>query len=81
MNYKLTLAVLQDDVCVAGLKTTVYKPLPHMEQGLTITAWGLTLGCSEISGLMQAAAEREEENALLVEEEIIEDKDEVEPDA
>mmetsp|Transcript_29298 Transcript_29298/g.62279 ORF Transcript_29298/g.62279 Transcript_29298/m.62279 type:complete len:213 (-) Transcript_29298:96-734(-) len=81
LNYKLTLAIIKDNVCLGGFKITVYKPLPHMEQGLTVTSWGKTLECSEIKDLMQAVIEKEEENALLVEGEIEEEHEEVEPNA
>lgn len=81
LNYKLTLAILKNNICLGAFKVTVYKPLPHMEQGLTVTSWGKTLECSEISDLIQMMKEKEEENALLVEEEMEEEQEEVEPDA
>lgn len=77
MNYKLTLAIFRDTTCLGGLKVTVYKPLPHMEQGLTVTSWGKdVLTCDDIANLMEV-----EENALDVEEDIREEREGVEPDA
>ena len=76
MNYRLTLAIFRDTTCLGGLKVTVYKPLPHMEQGLTVTSWGKDiLTCDDIANLMG------EENALDVEGDIREEREEVEPDA
>eukprot|EP00579_Thalassiosira_antarctica_P007125 CAMPEP_0201893544 /NCGR_PEP_ID=MMETSP0902-20130614/38897_1 /ASSEMBLY_ACC=CAM_ASM_000551 /TAXON_ID=420261 /ORGANISM="Thalassiosira antarctica, Strain CCMP982" /LENGTH=211 /DNA_ID=CAMNT_0048425375 /DNA_START=52 /DNA_END=687 /DNA_ORIENTATION=- len=77
LNYRLTLAILKHNVCLGAFKVMVYKPLPYMEQDLTVTSWGNTLECSDIKDAMQAM----EENALLVEEEMKEEQEEVEPDA
>ena len=77
LNYKLTLAILKNNACLGAFKVAVYKPLPYMEQGLTVTSWGKTLECSDITGAMEAM----EKNALLVEEEMKEEQEEVEPDA
>ena len=86
MNYKLTLAILRDDTCVASLKTTVYKPLPSMEDNsLHLTGWGITGGCGGVSDLLQTVIDLEEEEAekvaLEVEEGIVEEEAVVEPDA
>ena len=59
---------------------TIYKPLPHMEQGLTITSWGNVLQCND-QVLLQLMDEEHDElqknNALSVEEEIKEDFEKV----
>lgn len=85
MNYKLTLAVLRDGVCVGAFKVTVYKALPHTGQGLRVTSWGNAMECDdgEIANLLLAAteAEMEEEKALEVERERKEESEVVEPDA
>ena len=90
LNYKLTMAILKNNICLGGMKgITIYKPLPHMEQGLTVTSWGNVLQCNDevLLQLMENVNKEEEEkdsqknNALLVEEEIKEDFEEVEPDA
>eukprot|EP00580_Thalassiosira_gravida_P013180 CAMPEP_0201681766 /NCGR_PEP_ID=MMETSP0494-20130426/51279_1 /ASSEMBLY_ACC=CAM_ASM_000839 /TAXON_ID=420259 /ORGANISM="Thalassiosira gravida, Strain GMp14c1" /LENGTH=271 /DNA_ID=CAMNT_0048165519 /DNA_START=232 /DNA_END=1044 /DNA_ORIENTATION=+ len=67
MNYKLTIAIFESNICQGAFKVTVYKPLPHMEQGLTVTSWGSVLLCSEITELLQDAMAREEGEAMAVE--------------
>ena len=83
MNYKLTIAILEESTCVGAFEVTVYKPLPHMEQGLMVTSWGRPLGCSDVEKLMMEVKEKEEENALAlgVEGGIEEERAEVEPNA
>ena len=82
------MAILKNKICLGGMKgITIYKPLPHMEQGLTVTSWGNVLQCNDevLLQLMENVNKEEEDsqkdNALLVEEEIKEDFEEVEPDA
>lgn len=80
LNYKLTLAILRDNVCLGGFEVTVYKPLPHMEQGLTVSSWGKTLECSVVVR-MQAVLDKLEENAVLLEGKVKKEHEDVEPDA
>ena len=81
------MAILKNNICLGGMKgITIYKPLPHMEQGLTVTSWGNVLQCNDevLLQLMENVNKEEDSqknNALLVEEEIKEDFEEVEPDA
>ncbi|KAL7537878.1 hypothetical protein ACHAXR_008139 [Thalassiosira sp. AJA248-18] len=82
LNYRLTLAIFKDQICQGAFKVVVYKPLPHMEQGLTVTSWGKNvLECSDIADLLDAIQGKEEEVALLVEKERKEEVEELEPDA
>mmetsp|Transcript_27755 Transcript_27755/g.50588 ORF Transcript_27755/g.50588 Transcript_27755/m.50588 type:complete len:91 (+) Transcript_27755:618-890(+) len=81
MNYKLTIAIFESNICQGAFKVTVYKPLPHMEQGLTVTSWGSVLLCSEITELLQDAMAREEGEAMAVETQRKEVVEEVEPDS
>jgi len=71
LNYKLTIAIFKSDICQGAFKVTVYKPLPHMEQGLTVTSWGSVLQCSEITDLLQMLVEKERKELM----------EEVEPDS
>ncbi len=92
LNYKLTLAILQDNnICRGAIRgITVYKPLPHTGQGLAVTSWGKTLDCTDtdILNMLQDATMVEAEqkvNALevegTVEGTVEEEREEVEPDA
>lgn len=59
LNYKFTLAILEGGnnnsisnnnnfVCRGFLRgITVYKPLPHTGQGLSVTSWGKQLDCTD----------------------------------
>ncbi len=109
LNYKFTLAILEGGnnnsnnnnnnnnnniVCRGFLRgITVYKPLPHTGQGLSVTSWGKQIDCTDEELLkllkdatndattMMAAEEEAKENALDVEDNLEEEWEEVEPDS
>ena len=94
LNYRLTLALLagEDNICLGGIDgATIYKPLPHTGMGLRVTSWGRELGCDDVSALMEVVParkeevsgkeEEEKENAAVVEGQMEEEREEVEPDA
>ena len=70
---------------------TIYKPLPHTGQGLSVTSWGKPMDCNsadkELLDLLHDATMMDEddeddgkENALVVEDALEEEWEEVEPD-
>jgi hypothetical protein len=82
LNYKLTIALMKDSICLGALKVTVYDRFGD----LRVTKWGEQLTCEDVQELLDevkllAAREEkeEEETALKVEEEIEEGMEEVEP--
>ena len=96
LNYRLTLALLvgEDNICIGGIDgATIYKPLPHTGMGLRVTSWGRELGCDDVSALMEVVLarkggingkeeeEEEKENAAVVEGQLEEEREEVEPNA
>ncbi len=95
LNYRLTLALLVggNNVCIGGIEgATIYKPLPHTGMGLRMTSWGRELGCDDVSALMEFVLARKKENAgkeeegekvnaSVVEGQMEEEREEVEPDA
>ncbi len=106
LNYKFTLAILENDenssssgsllLCRGFLRgITVYKPLPHTGQGLSVTSWGKPLDCDTDAELMKllhdttttndndattpSEDEEAKENALVVEDAMEEAWEEAEP--
>ncbi|CAB9516788.1 expressed unknown protein [Seminavis robusta] len=49
MNYKLTLAILQENDCVGALECTVWDKFGD----LTVTHWGEEVSCSEAMGMIK----------------------------
>mmetsp|Transcript_20125 Transcript_20125/g.43349 ORF Transcript_20125/g.43349 Transcript_20125/m.43349 type:complete len:218 (-) Transcript_20125:2078-2731(-) len=91
LNYKLTLGVVRSNTCLGAFKVTVYNRFGE----LNVISWGKMMGSVEVleafgSGWMGAEAAQveegsvgglKEENALRVEEEVSEERQEVQPDA
>ena len=80
LNYKLTIALMKDSICLGALKVTIYD---HFGD-LSVTKWGDQLTCEDVQELLKevqavAQEEVEEEVALEVEEKIEEGMEEVEP--
>jgi len=105
LNYKLTLAIVEGGenttnnnsnnnniLCRGFIRgITIYKPLPHTGQGLSVTSWGKPMDSNsankELLDLLHDATMMDEddeddgkENALVVEDALEEEWEEVEPD-
>eukprot|EP00986_Skeletonema_menzelii_P011856 scaffold6237_cov153-Skeletonema_menzelii.AAC.2 len=77
LNYKLTIALIKDSICLGAIKVTVWD---HFGE-LKVTNWGdKLLPWEDVQELFnEVQAEEEEKKALEVEGEIEEGMDEVEP--
>ena len=81
LNYKLTLCISRNGVCIGALKdVTIYKPLPAMHAPPRVISWGHALPCTDevITSLIQKS---EEAKALMVDRNFEEEREETEPDA
>ena len=76
LNYKLTLALMKNDFCLGAFKVTIYN---HFGD-LSVTSWGTTMGCDEVKDLINEVMVGEEATALMMEEDVREEREEVEPD-
>ena len=76
LNYKLTIALMKDSICLGALKVTVYD---HFGQ-LSVTKWGDQLTCYDVrESLNEVQVDDEEETAIEAEERIEEEVEAAEP--
>ena len=62
LNYRLTICILRNDVCIGALKdVTIYKPLPAMNAPPRVTSWGHYLPCTDevLMNLLRMSEESE----------------------
>ena len=78
LNYKLTIALMKDSVCLGALKVTVYDRFGD----LSVTKWGdQVVSCDDVQELLHdVQAEEQEAKALEVEANMEEEMEEFDPD-
>lgn len=77
LNYKLTIALMKDSVCLGALKVTVYDRFGD----LSVTKWGDQVSCDDVQELLHdVQAEEQEAKALEVEANMEEEMEEFDPD-